>query len=54
MYHLLLHVRHRLIQIYIVYMVMVHLMVRMGSVSILSIRWSIFIEIMINFDMVGD
>ena len=35
-------------------MVTVHLTVRMGSVLILSIRWSVFIDIMIMFDGDGD
>ena len=41
---------HRLRQIYIVCMVMV----RMGSVPIQSIKWSVTIDTMINFDGDGD
>ena len=48
-YRLRLRVLHRLRQIYIVCMVMV----RMGSVPILSIKWSVSIDTISNFDVDG-
>ena len=49
-YRLHLRVGHHLHQIYFVCMVMV----RMGSVAILSVKQSVSIDTMINFDVDGD
>ena len=53
-YHLRHRVRVRLCQIYIVCMVIVHLTVRMGSEPSLSIKRSISVDTMINFDRDGN
>ena len=54
MYCLRLRVRHQLCQIYIVDIVMVHLTIRMGCEPILSVKWSVSIDTMINFDRDSD